>query len=40
MTANIRKEKKKLSEKVIKRGIKTKGRKEREAERTEFETRN
>lgn len=40
MTANIRKEKKKLSGKVIKHGIKTEERKEREAERTNFKSKN
>jgi hypothetical protein len=40
MTENIRKEKKTLSEKIIKHGIKTKERKERESERTNFKTKN
>lgn len=40
MVANIRKEKKKLSEKIIKQGIKTRARKETEAERTKITTKN
>lgn len=39
-SANIRKKKKELSEKVIKHGIKTKERKEREAERKKIKTKN
>lgn len=40
ISENIRKEKNKFSEKVIKHGIKTKERKERESERTNFKTKN
>lgn len=40
MAANIRKEKKKLSQKIIKHGIKTSERKETEAERTKITIKN
>jgi hypothetical protein len=40
MTANTRKEKKKICEKIIQHGIKTKERKGREAERMKFKNKN